>query len=464
MNYRQEVDGLRAIAVIPVVFFHAGFEFFKGGFVGVDVFFVISGYLITSIILRELEKGEFLISNFYERRIRRIIPALFFVMFACLPFAYLLFLPSDMKDFSQSLIAVSMFASNILFWSESGYFNTTAELKPLLHTWSLAVEEQYYILYPLFLLIFWRIGKFFIILILGIIFISSLYTSYWAANTIPSAGFYLLPTRGWEILIGAFAAFYLSKKNRVKFRGIVNEFFGLVGLFLILFSFFFFSSSTPFPSFYALIPTLGTLMIILFVTKNTVIGKFLGNKLFVSLGLISYSLYLWHQPIFAFVKVYTFDLISLSLSYALILLSLIIAFLSYRYIETPFRSKNIVSRKIVFILSFLGAFFFISIGFFGHLKDGFPGYYVKINKAVDDWEYPGNLKKTNIEGFYKFNKNNSLDVLFFGDSHAQQFQPLSEKINSIGLNSGFLTGGGCPPIPNLFDDLHPHCLNLFDKF
>jgi len=464
MNYRREVDGLRAFAVIPVVFFHAGFELFKGGFVGVDVFFVISGYLITSIILKELEKEEFLISNFYERRIRRIIPSLFFVMFASIPIAYLLLLPSDMKDFSQSLIAVSTFVSNILFWRESGYFDTAAELKPLLHTWSLAVEEQYYILFPLFLLIFWRIGKSFIILILGIVFILSLSASYWAANTLPTVGFYLLPTRGWEILIGAFAAFYLSTANRMEFSNIFNEFFGWLGLFLILFSIFFFSSSTPFPSYYALVPTLGTLMIILCATKNTTIGKFLSNKLFVSFGLISYSLYLWHQPIFAFVRIYTFDLISLNVSLSLIVLSTIMAYFSYRYIETPFRKKNTISRKNIFLFLFLGSFFFISIGVIGYLKDGFSGTYSEINKAINDWEYPGNLKKTNISGFYKFNNNKPLDILFFGDSHVQQLQPLSEKINSKGLNSGFLSGGGCPPIPNLLDDLHPHCVKLFDKF
>ena len=159
MNYRREIDGLRALAVLPVILFHAGFETFSGGFVGVDVFFVISGYLITTIILAELEQGRFSIVNFYERRARRILPALFLVMLVCIPFAWIWLLPSDMKDFSQSLIAVAIFASNILFWRESGYFDTAAELKPLLHTWSLAVEEQYYVLFPLFLMLFWKLGK-----------------------------------------------------------------------------------------------------------------------------------------------------------------------------------------------------------------------------------------------------------------------------------------------------------------
>ena len=159
LKYRAEIDGLRALAVIPVILFHAGFELFSGGFVGVDVFFVISGYLITTILIEDIEKNRFSLTSFYERRARRILPALFFVMFICIPFAWMWMLPSQMKDFSQSLIAVSFFASNILFWRESGYFDAAAEEKPLLHTWSLAVEEQYYVLFPIFLFFAWRYGK-----------------------------------------------------------------------------------------------------------------------------------------------------------------------------------------------------------------------------------------------------------------------------------------------------------------
>ena len=159
MKYRAEIDGLRALAVIPVILYHAGFKLFSGGYVGVDVFFVISGYLITTIILAELEAGTFSLIHFYERRARRILPALFVVMFVCLPFAWFWLLPDAMKQFSESLVAVSTFASNILFWRTSGYFDTATELKPLIHTWSLAVEEQYYVLFPLFLMLAWKLGK-----------------------------------------------------------------------------------------------------------------------------------------------------------------------------------------------------------------------------------------------------------------------------------------------------------------
>ena len=211
MNYRREIDGLRALALLPVILFHAGFETFSGGFIGVDVFFVISGYLITTIILAELKQEKFSIINFYERRARRILPALYLMMLVCIPFAGFWLSPSGMKDFSQSLVAISVFASNILFSRESGYFDIAADLKPLLHTWSLAVEEQYYLLFPLFLIATWKLGKRWILGILGVVFIASLALAQWAAFAKPAAAFYLLPTRGWELLIGTFAAFYLSE-------------------------------------------------------------------------------------------------------------------------------------------------------------------------------------------------------------------------------------------------------------
>ena len=157
MRYRAEIDGLRAVAVLPVILFHAGFQQFSGGYVGVDVFFVISGYLITSIILVEKQAGTFSLINFYERRMRRILPALFFVMLACIPFAWLWLTPNNFRYFSQSVLSVTVFLSNVYFWLRSGYFDLASEFKPLLHTWSLAVEEQYYLVFPLFILLIWKL-------------------------------------------------------------------------------------------------------------------------------------------------------------------------------------------------------------------------------------------------------------------------------------------------------------------
>ena len=267
MGYRREIDGLRALALLPVIFFHAGFELFSGGFVGVDVFFVISGYLITTIILIELEKGKFSIIHFYERRARRILPALFIVIFVTIPFAWLWLLPTDMKKFSQSLIAVVLFVSNIFFGRESGYFDTEAELKPLLHTWSLAVEEQFYIFFPIFLIFFWTLNKKLLVFLLGLIFIVSFSLAQYSLNLKSSAAFYLLTTRGWELLIGVFIAFYLFKFKRNNFSKYSSEAAGWFGILLIIYAIFSYSKTTPFPSFYALVPTLGTGLIILFATQ-----------------------------------------------------------------------------------------------------------------------------------------------------------------------------------------------------
>ena len=201
LKYRPEIDGLRALAVAPVILFHAGFEIFRGGFVGVDVFFVISGYLITTIIIEDIENKRFSIIKFYERRARRILPALFFVMLVCIPFAWIWMYSSQMKDFSQSLVAVSLFTSNILFLRESGYFDEAAEIKPLLHTWSLSVEEQYYVIFPVFLVLAWHFGKkrvFWMIVVLAAL---SLLLSEWNWRNKTSANFYLATTRAWELLV-----------------------------------------------------------------------------------------------------------------------------------------------------------------------------------------------------------------------------------------------------------------------
>ncbi len=362
MDYRKEIDGLRALAVLPVILFHAGFETFSGGFVGVDVFFVISGYLITTIILAELEQGKFSIANFYERRARRILPALFLVMLACIPFAWVLLTPADLNSFAKSLVAVPLFVSNIFFWRDGGYFETAAELKPLLHTWSLAVEEQYYVLFPLFLMLFWKLGKRWIFVSLGLVFVASIAIAQWGAYAQPTAAFFLLPTRGWELLIGAFAAFYLSQANRKDLGRITSEVAGWLGVALILYAVFAYSKATPFPGLYALVPTLGTVLIILFSTQQTTVGKFVGNKAFVGVGLISYSAYLWHQPVLAFARHWSKELDKFTLL-LLVAFVLTIAYFSWRFIERPFRAKGRFKRKFVFTASFVAALFFIFTGY-----------------------------------------------------------------------------------------------------
>lgn len=375
MNYRPEIDGLRALAVLPVIFFHAGFQTFSGGFVGVDVFFVISGYLITSIILTEKKAGTFTIANFYERRARRILPALFVVMLVCLPFAWVWMLPSDMKLFSKSLVAVSAYSSNILFWLESGYFDTANELKPLLHTWSLAVEEQYYLFFPVFLLLTWRLGKRWIVVMLALMAIVSLALAQWGSLNKPDATYFLLPTRGWELLIGAFVAFYFSYKNLSEDKRIQNlltqQVGGVFGLLLIGYAVFVFDRTTPFPGFYALIPTMGATFIILFANEKTLVGKLLSNKLIVSIGLMSYSAYLWHQPLFAFARQISINELDTTVLSLLTFITFVFAYFSWKYVEIPFRNKKQFSRNNIFAIGIIGTFVFMMLGLVGQYDNGF---------------------------------------------------------------------------------------------
>jgi len=375
MKYRPEIDGLRAIALIPVMMFHAGFSTFSGGFIGVDVFFVISGYLITSIILSELGKGTFTLANFYERRARRILPALFLVMLVSLPFSWFLLLPNAMKGFSQSLVAVSTFSSNILFLLESGYWDTVSSLKPLLHTWSLAVEGQFYILFPIFLVVIWRFRKKWILSSFILIAAVSLSLAQWGAYHKPSATFYLLPTRGWELAIGAGIAYCsLNREQLIQkllSNKLANEVFGLFGLILIGYSVYLFDEKTPFPSLYTLIPTVGTGLIILFSSSKTVIGRILSTKLIVGIGLISYSAYLWHQPLLAFARHASLSSPSDLIYAGLIFLSFPLAYFSYRFVEKPFKNKDVVTRKSIIIFSLVGLLLFSAIGLVGYTTGGF---------------------------------------------------------------------------------------------
>lgn len=367
MKYRAEIDGLRALAVLPVILFHAGFEWFSGGFVGVDVFFVISGYLITAIIISEIAEGKFSIVNFYERRARRILPALFFVMLICIPFAWMWMLPDALENFGQSLVSTSLFSNNFLLMKTAGYWDLASEYKPLMHTWSLAVEEQYYIIFPIFLIFAWRFGKNQLIwLIFFISLISFTFSEYgWRQNSITN--FYFSPSRAWELLAGSIAAFIYKHKGVKSNNGLA-----FLGLMIILYSIFTFNNETPFPSAFTLAPVIGTVLIILYADNKTFTAKILSTKILVGVGLISYSLYLWHQPIFAFARIYKQDQITDFNSYIFLFLSIFLAFLTWKFIETPFRNKTYFSSFKVFTLSLSMMVFFISIGLYFHSSNGVP--------------------------------------------------------------------------------------------
>jgi len=432
MKYRREVDGLRSIAVLPVIFYHAGITLFSGGYVGVDIFFVISGYLITSIIITERANSTFTLRNFYERRARRILPALFFVIIPCIPFAWAWMPPYQLKDFSQSLSAVSLFSSNILFWRESGYFSPAAELKPFLHTWSLAVEEQYYIFFPLFILATWRFGQKAIFTSLLLIGSTSLLLSQWGSANHPSANFVLLPTRLWELLIGSLIAIYLLNKEvgtaTDTERALhTEELLSFLGLALIFYSIFTFSDETPFPSFYTLVPTIGTGLIILFTSKKTVVAKLLSNKLPVGIGLISYSAYLWHQPLFAFARIRSVSEPSQTLMVLLGFLSLALAFISWKYIEKPFRNKSKFTRSQIFFSSSIASVIVIGLGFWGHLNNGFSSRTIATGETYADKDFDERIR-TNYGLSKKCGSSftlaedcqtsNQPEILVWGDSYA----------------------------------------------
>lgn len=363
--YRAEVDGLRALAVLPVMLFHAGASALPGGFVGVDVFFVISGYLITSIIVAEREAGTFTLAGFWERRARRILPPLFVVMIACLPAAWVWLLPHDARDFARSAAAVAVFASNILFWRESGYFSAAAELKPLLHTWSLAVEEQYYLLFPLAVLLGWRLGRRGLLVAFALAATLSFALALWLVPARPVAAFFLLPTRGWELLVGAMLALAARPGGAAPGVAVARplaELGAATGLALIAYAVFAFGPSTPFPGPPALVPTLGAALAIAFATPATLAGRLLGARPLVQVGLLSYSAYLWHQPLLAFARHASLDDPPRPLMFALAAAALPIAWLSWRFVERPFRDRRRVSRRTVLVLGLGFSALFVTLG------------------------------------------------------------------------------------------------------
>lgn len=362
MTYRAEIDGLRALAVVTIVLFHAGFDLFSGGYVGVDIFFVISGYLITTILINDISNHRFSLIEFYERRLRRILPAFFLVTLICTPFAWNWMFPNDQREYFQSLFAVSVFASNFLFWKQEDYFASTAEEKPLLHTWSLAVEEQYYLVFPVFMFLAWRFGKNRVFWSIVLIAALSLALSEWGWRNAPVANFYLLPTRAWELLAGSIAAF-LIHRNGVKDNNLLST----VGFIAILFSIFFYDETTAFPSIYALVPVVGTVLLVMFAGTQTLAARILSYRLLVGIGLISYSVYLWHQPLFAFARLRTISEPGGKTALFLIGVTFLLAYFTWKYVETPVRKKTLFSsRKSIFSTAFVALAVFAVSGTAGN--------------------------------------------------------------------------------------------------
>ncbi len=430
ITYRPEIDGLRAIAVLAVVFYHAKITIFKneiftGGFLGVDIFFVISGYLITSIILKELFISDnFSFKNFYQRRVRRIIPALLFVILGTFPLAWLCLTPAAFEDFSKSILYSLGFSSNFYFWYSGLQYGAEASFfKPFLHTWSLSVEEQFYIIFPLLLFIIYKYFKNFIHIFFITGFIISLFVADWGSKNYPSFNFYVLPTRGWELLIGSIISYYEFKHFKFNNNRFLNEFALIIGILLIIFSLFYFDDEMRHPSFLTIYPILGVCLILCFSTGNEIISKLLSTKLMVGLGLISYSLYLWHFPILAFDRIYEFTSDNNQKIIFMWMFIIFISIFSYFFVEKPFRNKNFKFKKLsVSILTCL----IISITFnYGSIY--FKGYENRVPETLKEKNFNEMYsqkkirKKCNINNISNSNfctvGDSSNKVYLVGDSH-----------------------------------------------
>ncbi len=342
-GYRADIDGLRALAIVPVLLFHAGIAGFGGGYVGVDIFFVISGYLITGVIVREIDAGRFSIVHFYERRARRIMPALIVMIAAVLVAAAFFFFPEDLAKMPASAVAATLFVSNIHLFFDVNYFGGGAEIKPLLHTWSLAVEEQFYIGFPILMMLIARFAPQQRKMIVGALTILSFAIAAWTQARGDGFAFYWLPPRAWELFAGSMVALGFAPAAGTRLR----ELMALGGVAAIGFAIATYSRTTVFPGVAALLPVLGAAAII-HAGAQTGVARLLAVRPMVAIGLISYSLYLWHWPVIVFAEYAGDAKLSGWQSAAAIALSLGLAIASWRWVERPFRQPGRFGRRAVF--------------------------------------------------------------------------------------------------------------------
>ncbi|MGE3681551.1 MAG: acyltransferase family protein [Bdellovibrionales bacterium] len=459
-KYRPEIDGLRAIAVVSVVLYHArlsigGTDLFRGGFLGVDIFFVISGYLITRILLRELAQGSFSLVAFYERRARRILPALFAMISISTVIGWFYMLQRPLEEFFKSILASTFFVSNILFLTEDSYTAEPSTLKPLLHTWSLSVEEQYYLLFPLLLSVLWKWRKGRILAFFITTSLLSLAYSEWLSVSSPSAAFFLLPTRAWELFCGSILAVLEVKfPDRTETRWP-----SLLGISVICCSIFSISDQTPHLPALTVLPVFGTMLIIWFTAREGLATNLLTLKPMIGVGLISYSLYLWHQPIFAFARVIFIE-VSAAATLGLVTLSFVLATLSWKLVETPFRTGTLPTRQLwAAIVGFMVVVMASSVLVFE--TNGYPRrlppHYRLVGQLEDltFLEQDGRLcsgRPAKQACIFKFDQEGRPWVLL-GDSHGEVF---SKGLKTILEKSEFasqmkiLTVAGMPYAPGLY--------------
>ena len=460
MQYRKDIDGLRSIAVLLVILNHVGFSFFPGGFIGVDVFFVISGFLITSIVAAKISANEFSLPWFFVRRIKRLLPVSFVVIGVTMLVSGFVMLPQDLTKFLESVIWVVFYLGNIFFWQNyGGYFGGAAQEAPLLHTWSLAVEEQYYFVWPLALLLCFKFfGRKLSLYILAVAFLVFLYLSELGTQMTFGAAYYLLPTRFFELMAGSLLALVWS--NLPVLRQGVATIVSLAGAGLVLASAFLLTEHHTFPGYNAIYPVLGTVLLI--YSAAGIVNKILSTAPFVFVGKISYSMYLWHWPVIAYIN-YTAIELSLAVQFFVIAMTIIVSYFSWRFVEQPFRiSPDKQFSKVALKLFVAPALILSAIAYVGISNDGFPSRFtekqvnmeVAFNTAAHDLRrgchspLRNSAEKPSENCIKVFNPSSQApDVLVLGDSHANHFIPfLYELAEEAQLNVLDYTLDQCMPV------------------
>ncbi len=456
-GYRADIDGLRAIAVLPVLLFHAHVPGFTGGYIGVDIFFVISGYLITGILLNDLDQSRFSILRFYERRVRRIFPALCAVLLGTLVASWWLLLPAQLNDLGNSLPAATFFYANYHYMFEAGYFSAPAESQPLLHTWSLAVEEQFYIVFPLLLFATWRFFSGNFRVVISLLFFVSLGYSAWLVQAEPQSAFFSTPARAWELLLGSWLA--MSATSRAWPRAALQALAGF-GLLAILASIFVFTRATVFPGPAALLPCLGAAAIIYAGSQQpTIASQLLAWAPLRAIGLISYSLYLWHWPVLVLFRLQSVEPVSAMQTAALLALTLLLSILSWRFVEQPFRQRKLFAERApIFRAALVSMLAFLAIGVSLSATDGFPDRFdaqvSRLLAAQQDRLPLQNCRQLSSASEFPLRgcllgdtSAEAAEFLLWGDSHAEALWPgIDQAARQSGQLGLYLGRDGCLPL------------------
>ena len=463
MQYRREIDGLRAIAVLAVIISHSGLSFLSGGFLGVDIFFVISGYLITYIIVENLQSGKFTFIGFYKKRILRIFPALFAMLLIVGLFSWAFLTPSDISEYSLESFFSILFLSNFYFLDQTGYFNPGSELMPLIHTWSLSIEEQFYLFFPLSVYLAHKVNKKSgIVLMILFLFILSFLVSDWGYKNKVDKNYFFTLSRFWELLGGSFIAISHIKDFNIKIKT------SAIGVVLILCSLIVYDQSFPTPSHWTLIPVMGAMLVLLDRFPDSLGNKFLSLYPLRFIGVISFSAYLWHQPIFSFNKIIGIFDNYIGNILLMITAIFILSFFSWRYIEQPFRKRlfsdrlSYISLAILFVLIF---------------SMSLIGYTTKLaNQKYSNEDLPiisvtrveANSYQRHISRPYenkKFNNDNALPkLLFIGDSFSRDFLNIINETVGLGFADISVRGisNECGPFL-LYGESKAHVDSLIDS-